>query len=114
MESHSLTDLAAEHLGMARQAKNGRSADTLYGGSGHSLRQVLMALCAGQELAEHDSPGEATLLVVTGQVRLTVHAETSTPNNWEGTAGDLVAIPPARHGLVALTDAVVLLSVVKA
>ena len=39
-------------------------------------------------------------------MRLTAGEET-----WEGGAGELLIIPPARHDLLALEDAVVLLSV---
>jgi quercetin dioxygenase-like cupin family protein len=44
--------------------------------------------------------------VLTGRVRLTVDGD-----DWEGSVGDFVAIPPARHSLAALEDAAVLLSV---
>lgn len=57
MESTSLTTLADEQLAEARQHHSGRSAHTIYGGSVHHLRQTLVALRAGQALAEHDSPG---------------------------------------------------------
>ena len=82
------------------------AAHTVYGGHGHALRQTLIALAAGHELAEHDSPGEATLQVLAGRVHLTVGDQT-----WEGGPGDFVAIPPARHALAAVEDAAVLLTV---
>lgn len=106
MESHSLTRLADEHLNTARDAASGRSAVTVYGGQEHDMRQTLIALAAGSRLHEHDSPGEATLQVLVGKVRLTAGDE-----SWEGGAGDYLLIPPQRHGLEAVTDAAVLLTV---
>ena len=73
------------------------------------LRQTVIALLAGESLAEHENPGEATVQVLNGRVRL------STPRaDWEGRSGDLIAIPPERHTLLALEDAAVLLTVAKA
>jgi quercetin dioxygenase-like cupin family protein len=108
MQKFSLDALAREHLQRAAAAPNGRSATTVYGGHEHTLRQTLLALTAGTSLADHESPGEATLLVLRGRVRLT-----SGDAEWEGRSGDLVAIPPARHGLLALEDAAVVLTVAK-
>lgn len=108
MQKFSLDALAREHLQRAAAAPNGRSAATVYGGHEHTLRQTLLALTAGTSLADHESPGEATLLVLRGRVRLT-----SGDAEWEGRSGDLVAIPPARHGLLALEDAAVILTVAK-
>ena len=66
MEAISLPTLVQEHLTIARTASNGRSAHTVFGGHDHRLRQTLIALAAGQELAEHESPGEATIHVLAG------------------------------------------------
>jgi quercetin dioxygenase-like cupin family protein len=109
MESTSLTGTAAEQLRLARTAPSGRASNTIHGGHEHALRQTIIALLAGKQLAEHNSPGEATLQVLHGRVRLTAGADT-----WEGAGGDHVTIPPARHGLTALEDSVVLLTVVTA
>lgn len=86
----------------------GRASDTLYGGHDKALRQTLIVLQEGHEMAEHASPGESTLLVLEGRVRLD-----SADESWEGGQGDLIPIPPARHSLVAIGDAVVVLTVVK-
>ena len=107
MQSTSLTTLAAERLAAAREAASGRSAQAIYGGHDHALRQTLLALAAGQELAEHESPGEATLQVLHGRVRLATADDV-----WEGGAGDYVVIPSARHSLTAIEDAAVILTVV--
>jgi quercetin dioxygenase-like cupin family protein len=109
MNKVSLTALAREHLEAARGASSGRSAHTVYGGHEHSLRQTLIALTAGSELDEHESPGEATLEVLHGRVRVT-----NAQVHWDGTPGDHIVIPQSRHGLHALEDSAVLLTVVKA
>lgn len=106
MNRASLHLLAEEHLAAAREHTAGRSAHTVYGGQGHVLRQTLIALVAGRRLGEHESPGEATLQVLSGSVRL--HAGEDT---WDGGAGDHLVIPPARHDLEAVEDSVVLLTV---
>jgi quercetin dioxygenase-like cupin family protein len=106
MDSLSLTAVADEQLARARQSNSGRSAQTIYGGHEHFLRQTVIAVLAGRELAEHESPGEATLQVLTGQVKVTADDQ-----SWEGAIGDFLVIPPVRHSLQAVEDAVVLLSV---
>jgi len=106
MQSISLTTLADQQLGVARQAASGRSAHTIHGGRQHALRQTLLALAGGRSLEEHDSPGEATLQVLSGQVRLATASQ-----SWAGTAGDYLVIPAERHTLTALDDAVVILTV---
>ncbi|MFR9787460.1 cupin domain-containing protein [Streptomyces sp. MB22_4] len=108
MQKLSLDTKADEHLERAAASSTGRSAETLFGGHEHRLRQTLLALRAGTGLAEHENPGEATLLVLRGRVRL--H---SGDESWEGSAGDLLAIPPARHSLEALEDSAALLTVAR-
>ena len=106
METTSLTALAHAQLALARDATNGRSAHTVYGGHDRRLRQTMLALLAGQGLDEHESPGEATLQVLQGRVRVTAGDDT-----WEGSAGDHLVLPAARHDLAAIEDAAVLLTV---
>jgi quercetin dioxygenase-like cupin family protein len=72
------------------------------------LRQTLIALTTGSELAEHENPGEATIQVLSGRVRLDAGGD-----QWEGRQGDLLLVPPTRHSLVCVEDAVILLSVAK-
>jgi quercetin dioxygenase-like cupin family protein len=108
MEKSSLTALAREQLKIARQASSGRSAHTVYGGHDHVLRQTLIALAASHKLDEHDNPGEATLHVLHGRVRLNAGDV-----SWEGSPGDLLIVPAARHSLDALEDSTVLLTVAK-
>ncbi|MHA7661913.1 cupin domain-containing protein [Mycolicibacterium sp. HS_4_1] len=108
MEKISLTALARQHLDAAKNGNGGRSAHTVFGGHEHALRQTLIALADGNELAEHESPGEATLQVLQGRVRLVAEQA-----SWDGMAGDHIIIPSSRHSLKALADSVVLLTVVK-
>jgi len=106
MEGLSLGTLVDEHLAIAREHESGRSAVTIHGGREHHLRQTLIALLEGRALGEHDSPGEATLQVLRGRVRLQAGDDA-----WEGAAGDYLLIPADRHDLTALEDAAVLLTV---
>ncbi|HEX4789973.1 MAG TPA: cupin domain-containing protein [Actinospica sp.] len=109
MQKLSLEARTRENLERARASSAERSAETVYGGHEHVLRQTLIALREGAELSEHDNPGEATVLVLRGRVRL--H---SGDESWDGMTGDLLILPQARHDLLALEDAAVLLTVAKA
>ncbi len=108
MEKSSLTALIRQHLVIAREATSGRSATTVYSGHENTLRQTLIALVAGRRLDEHENPGEATVQVLQGRVRLS-----SGDVAEEGSAGDLIIVPDARHALEALEDCAVLLTVAK-
>lgn len=108
MESTHLNALTGTLLAEARTAPSGRSAHTLFGRHEHALRQTVIALVGGRSLAEHNSPGEATLQVLCGEARLTTPTQV-----WTGAAGDHVVIAPERHELTAVEDTVVLLTVVK-
>ncbi len=108
MQKSSLTALAREQLELAKTASNGRASRTVYGGHEHTLRQTVIALAEGQSLDEHANPGEATVHVLHGRVRLAAGG-----TSWDGSAGDLIIVPDAPHTLEALKDAVVLLTVAK-
>ena len=105
MNKISLDALVREHLERARGNTNGRSAETVFGGHESTLRQTVIAMLEGSQLAEHDNQGEATLHVLSGRVRLSA-GDTS----WEGRNGDLIVVPQKPHDLVALVDSVVLLT----
>lgn len=100
--------MAREQLRKAASSTSGRAAETVYGGHERTLRQTVIALTAGTSLAEHENPGEATVHVLAGKVRLAAD-----DTSWEGSKGDLLVVPQSRHSLEALTDATVLLTVAK-
>lgn len=108
MRKLSLDAVSREQLERAGAGAAGRSATTVYGGHEHALRQTVVALTAGSTMDEHASPGEATVHVLRGRVRLVAGGD-----HWEGRTGDLIAVPDARHSLEALEDSAVLLTVVK-
>ncbi|GGV21309.1 LuxR family transcriptional regulator [Actinomadura cremea] len=108
MQKLSLDAQARNLLKQASAASSGRAAETVHGGHEHVLRQTLIALTAGTGMSEHENPGEATVLVRSGRVRLL-----SGDDAWDGIGGDLLIVPQARHALEALEDSVVLLTVAK-
>ena len=108
MPHESLDELALHHLGLARTASSGRSAQTLFGGHDNVLRQTLIALRAGSALDEHENPGEATVQVLHGHVSLV-----SDGHSTDGATGDLLVVPDIKHALKAHEDSVILLSVGK-
>jgi hypothetical protein len=85
---------------LGRVTSCGRSGDQEVLVQRRSLEAV-----AGRLL--YDSPGEATLLVLRGHVRLSTPRE-----SWEGRDGDL-PMQPGRHGLEAFSDTAVLLTVAR-
>lgn len=103
-EATHLGTAADELLADARGSEARRAARTVV--TGTVQRATLIALAEGAEMAEHAAPPAATIHVITGQVRLHTRGR-----EWILDGGQLAAIPPARHGLTAVTDAVVLLTV---
>lgn len=108
MHAASLTHLAEELLVDARAAASGRSARTVFGGHDRTLRQTVIALAAGHRLDEHENPGEATVHVLHGQVRMATATDAH-----DAAAGELLVVPDTRHSLEALADSAVLLTVAK-
>ncbi len=80
----------------------------MWGGHEHVLRQTVIALRANSSMSEHENPGEATVQIITGRVQLEADG-----HRWEGRQGDMLFMPQKRHSLLALEDAVVLLTVAK-
>jgi len=108
MQRTSLDALARQQLELASTAGGGHTARTVYGGHEKVLRQTVIGMVSGAALSEHESPGEATVLVLRGRVRLSTGDLA-----WEASRGDLIAVPDARHSLKALEDSAVLLTVAK-
>jgi quercetin dioxygenase-like cupin family protein len=108
MEKSSLIAQARTQLEGARRASSGRSAKTVHGGHEKVLRQTVIALCAGRSTDDYENPGEATVQVITGRVRLA-----SGKHSWDGAAGDLLIMPQARSAMHAVEDSVILLTVAK-
>ena len=108
MEKLSLDAVARVQSDAARRSDSGRAAETVYGGHEKTLRQTVISLTAGTSLSEHENPGEATLQVISGRVRV-LGPEAS----WEGRDGDLIVVPQGRHSVEALVDSSVLLTVAK-
>lgn len=104
----SLDALAREHADRAGSDSTGRSASTVYGGHERVLRQTVIALAAGRSMSEHENPGEATMIVLQGRVRLLSDGDV-----WDGRSGDLLVVPEARHSVEAVEDSVLLLTVAK-
>ena len=99
-----LTVIAEEALSAARSAANGRSAELLV--SDGPLRQTVIALVAGVQLAEHNSPPAASIQVLSGSLRVTGVEERTVQ------AGDLDELTHHRHAVEALEDTVFLLTTV--
>ncbi|WP_305095142.1 cupin domain-containing protein [Prescottella sp. R16] len=108
MDKTSLTALARQQLKLASTSSSGRSSQTVFGGHQRHLRQTVVALAAGNGLAEHDGPGEATILVLSGKLALVCGED-----SWKGSTGDLLIVPAARHSVEALEDVAFLLTVAK-
>ena len=107
MQKVSIEALTRQQMQLAT-ANNRNAADTVVGGHEKVLRQTVIGMVAGAEMGEHENPGEATVYVIKGSVRMS-----SGDEQWDARAGDLLKVPDARHSLVALADSALLLTVAK-
>lgn len=108
MQKISLEALARQQITLAASAGGGHAADTVCGGHEKVLRQTVIGMFAHARPAEHENPGEATVQVLHGRVRLSAGER-----SWEGRGGDLLIVPDARRSLEAVEDSAVLLTVAK-
>ncbi|MGH3472600.1 MAG: cupin domain-containing protein [Nocardioidaceae bacterium] len=108
MTAIDLSEHATDLLETARAAHSGRAAHLLVGGPQSTMTQTIIALREGAVLHEHNNPGEATVYVLDGRVRLSTGGETA-----EAGRGALLNIAPEPHSLEAVGDSVVLLTSVK-
>ena len=104
-----LAAIGNELLQQARGLDAGRAARTLTPGAGGALKQTVLALVGGARLAEHTTPGPATIQVLSGHVRLG-----TTAGGTELVAGQWAPVPDELHDLTATSDAAVLLTVAAA
>jgi quercetin dioxygenase-like cupin family protein len=108
MQKFSLEATARELMDRAHSGDAGRAAATVIGGHEKVLRQTAIAMVEGVTLSDHENPGEASVHILAGRIRLSTDG-----NSWEGRRGDLLLIPDSSHNLRALEDSVVLLTVAK-
>lgn len=103
-EAPHLGQMAEHALGLATAAANGRHAEVLVHDG--PLRQSVIALRKGTELAEHNAPPAASLQMLSGSVRITGTEPA------EIAEGALQVLTHERHGVRALADSVFLLTTV--
>ena len=106
MDVVSISRLGERQLAVAATADGGRGSVTVYSRTGARLRQTVVALSAGRVMAEHKSPGDASVLCLQGRVVLRAGESRA-----ELTAGELVALPPQRHEIEAVEPSVLLLTI---
>lgn len=74
MQRISLDALARQQIELAA-THSGHGADTVVGGHERVLRQAVIGRTEDSELGEHENPGEATVHVLRGRVRLSSGGE---------------------------------------
>ena len=99
MQKISLDMPGRQQMKLAATAAGRHTADTVYGGHEKVLRQTVIGMIAGAHLAEHENPGEATVLILRGRVRLSTASV-----SWAKALGDLLIVPITVSSLEALED----------
>jgi len=106
-----VVDLVAAGVALlerAGESQNGRATQLVHTAPDVGLAQVLLAIRAGHELADHENPGEATLQGMSGRALLSAGGDA-----WSVSAGRLLVIPRRRHAVVAEEDFVGLLTILR-
>ena len=101
-----VVDLRAEGEALVQEARStgrGRAVRAVVRQPGQSL--ILLGLPAGGGLPEHDAPGPASLLCLSGRVTLSSEGSSHTMP-----AGTACVIPSERHEVTAAVDSVCLLA----
>lgn len=102
-----VVDLLAEGqrlLEQARVQRQARAVRSVVRQPGQNV--ILLGLPAGGGLPDHEAPGRASLVCLSGDVVLS-----SAGSSWRLTSGQAHAIPQARHDLRAEADSVCVLVV---
>lgn len=97
--------LVHDQLTRAHEGAHGRSTQLVVHDG--PLRQTVIALTKGTRLAEHNSPPAGSILVLRGTISVVSADRVDTLPT-----GFLVPITRDRHGVEALSDAVILLTTV--
>lgn len=100
-----LTSVTDIHFTAALGAPNGRSAELVVHDG--ELRQSVIGLAQGTELAEHNAPHAATILVLRGRVQVS-----DARGGSEVGEGVLHVLTHERHSVLALEDSAFLLTTV--
>lgn len=99
-----LETAAAQALEEARNSDKGRFAEILVHDG--PLRQTVIALRAGQVMAEHNSPPAASMYLIRGRVQVTGQDRSDVA------PGEITVLTHVRHGVEAFEDSVFLLTTV--
>lgn len=99
-----IEDKAKLLLEQALAADNGRQAKLL--AKDGPLRQTVIAMRAGEILAEHNSPPAASVFLLTGRVKISAQEDATIEE------GELEVLTHYRHSVEALEDSVFLLTTV--
>lgn len=107
VDPHRVLDVTAEGqrlLEKARASGLGRAVRALVRQPGQNL--IVLGLPAGGGLPDHDAPGPASLLCLSGEVVLS-----TADGSWTLPAGTAHAIPQQTHDVRAAVDSVCVLTV---
>lgn len=90
----------------AKTATARRAGSTIFHGDG--LRLTMVALLQDAELSDHESPPEAFIHVLQGEITVN-----GSGRSWDISMGQLLPVPPERHSVTARTDTVLTLTVLR-